>query len=73
VVGSGLDVWELCLLVDEYPSVAKLVAEMQLAERQVRLALAYRERYPEEVAETIAENQRPVDEWHELYPFVRTV
>ena len=37
---------------------------------QVRLALAYREGYPDEVAEAIAQNRRTREEWHELYPFI---
>jgi uncharacterized protein (DUF433 family) len=71
VIGSGLDVWELCQMFDEFGSIEQLVADTQLAERQVRLALAYRERYPEEVEQAIAENSRPAAEWAELYPFVR--
>jgi uncharacterized protein (DUF433 family) len=71
VIGSGLDVWEIAQMADEYESIERLVADTQLSERQVQLALAYRESYPDEVAETIAENRRPVEEWRELYPFVR--
>ena len=51
--------------------IEQIVADTQLSERQVRLALAYRESYPGEVADAIAENRRPVEEWRELYPFVR--
>lgn len=71
VIGSGLDIWEICQLVEEAGSIDELVADTQVTLRQVRLAAAYRERYPEEIDEAIAENRRPVDEWRELYPFVR--
>lgn len=71
VIGSGLDVWEIVHMVEEHESIEQLVAETQLSERQVRLALAYGEIYPDEVAAAIAENRRPVEEWRELYPFVR--
>jgi uncharacterized protein (DUF433 family) len=71
VIGSGLDVWEIVQMVEEYESIEQLVADTQLSERQVRLALAYRESYPDEIADAIAENRRPVEEWRELYPFVR--
>jgi len=64
-------VWEIAQMADEYESIERLVADTQLSERQVQLALAYRESYPDEVAEAIAENRRPVEEWRELYPFVR--
>ncbi len=70
VIGSGLDVWEIVQMVEDFGSIDLLVAETQLAERQVRLALAYRESYPDEVAEAIAQNRRAPEEWHELYPFI---
>jgi uncharacterized protein (DUF433 family) len=70
VIGSGLDVWEIIQMVDDFGSIERLLARTQLTERQVRLALAYRDSYPAEVAEAIAENRRTPEEWHELYPFV---
>ena len=71
VIGSGLDIWEICQLVEEAGSIEELVADTQVTLRQVQLAAAYRERYPEEIDEAIEENRRPVDEWRDLYPFVR--
>jgi uncharacterized protein (DUF433 family) len=71
VIGSGLDVWEIVQIIEEYVSIEALVADTQLSERQVRLALAYCESYPDEIADQVAENRRPVEEWLELYPFVR--
>jgi uncharacterized protein (DUF433 family) len=70
VIGSGLDVWEIIHMLEDFGSIQRLVKETQLNERQVRLALAYRDAYPEEIADAIAENRRPVDDWLELYPFV---
>jgi uncharacterized protein (DUF433 family) len=70
VIGSGLDVWEIVQMVEDFGSIDSLVAETRLTERQVRLALAYRESYPDEVAEAIAQNRRAPEEWHELYPFI---
>jgi uncharacterized protein (DUF433 family) len=70
VIGSGLDVWEIVQMHDDFGSIERLVAETQLTERQVRLALAYRDSYPEEVAQAIAQNRRSAEAWHELYPFV---
>jgi uncharacterized protein (DUF433 family) len=71
VIGSGLDVWEIVQMAEEYESIDQIVAETQLTDRQVRLALAYRDSYPDAIADAIAENRRPVEEWRELYPFVR--
>lgn len=70
VIGSGLDVWEIVQMVEDFGSIQRLLADTQLTERQVRLALAYRESYPDEVVEAIAQNRRAPEEWHELYPFV---
>lgn len=70
VIGTGLDVWEIVQMADDFPSIERLVEETQLSERQVRLALAYREQYPEEIAQAIAQNRRGAEEWHELYPFI---
>lgn len=70
VIGSGLDVWEIVQMVEDFGSIERLLNETQLTERQARLALAYRDNYPDEVAEAIAQNRRSAEEWHELYPFV---
>jgi uncharacterized protein (DUF433 family) len=70
VIGSGLDVWEIIHMHEDFGSVQKLVKETRLNERQVLLALAYRDAYPEEIADAIVENRRPADEWRDLYPFV---
>lgn len=71
VIGTGLDVWEICELLEEAGSIEEVTMDTHLVERQLRLALAYRERYPDEITEAIAENRRPANEWQELYPFVR--
>jgi uncharacterized protein (DUF433 family) len=70
VIGSGLDVWEILQMLEDFGSPERLLQESQLTERSVRLALAYRDSYPEEIAEAIVQNRRPAEEWHELYPFV---
>jgi uncharacterized protein (DUF433 family) len=70
VIGSGLDIWEIIQMLEDFASIQRLVKETQLNERQVRLALAYRDAYPQEIAEAIDANRRPADDWRELYPFV---
>jgi hypothetical protein len=57
-------------MLEDFGSAERLVEETQLSERQVDLALAYRDAYPDEIAEAITENRRPVEDWRELYPFV---
>jgi uncharacterized protein (DUF433 family) len=70
LIGSGLDVWEVIQMLEDFESPERLVDETRLTERQVRLALAYRDSYPDEIAEAISQNRRTVEEWHDLYPFV---
>jgi len=72
VIGTGLDVWEIIQMLEDFGSVEQLLESSHLNERQLRLAVAYRERYPEEIEAAIAENRLPVDEWRERYPFVVT-
>lgn len=72
VIGSGLDIWEIIQMLDDFSSIERLADETQLTERQVRLAIAYRDSYPEEIAEAVAQNRRTAEEWHELYPFIET-
>lgn len=70
VVGSGLDVWEIVQMAEDFGTLERLLDETHLTERQVRLALAYRAEYPEEIDELVAENRRPIEELRSLYPFV---
>lgn len=75
VVDTGLDVWELCELLDDYgTSVKRLVADFDGVDAQgCAIALAYRREYPEEIADAIAQNNRTPEEWLALYPFVEHV
>jgi uncharacterized protein (DUF433 family) len=70
VIGTGLDVWEIVQMLEDFSSAQQLVEETQLQQRQVGLALAYRDAYPEEIAQAIAQNRRDAAQWHELYPFI---
>jgi hypothetical protein len=69
VIGTGLDVWELIEMLQDYGSVERLVAETAIPGRTVELARAYHAGYPEEIDRAIAENRRPLSELRELYPF----
>jgi hypothetical protein len=70
VIGTGLDVWEIAQMLDEFDSRERLVRDTQLTERHLRLVEAYRAAYPDEVDEAIADNRRSVEEWRERYPFI---
>lgn len=70
VIGTGLDVWELVHMLEDFGSPEALVADMQVSPSQVRLATAYRDAYPDEIAEAIAENKRPITDVAVLFPFI---
>lgn len=70
VIGCGLDVWEIIQMLDDLGSIERLIQDTQLTERQVRVAIAYRDSYPEEIAQALGQNRRTVAEWRELYPFI---
>jgi uncharacterized protein (DUF433 family) len=70
VIGTGLDVWEIVQMLEDFGSIEDFVTQTQLSERQVRLAVAYRDSYPDEIVQAIAENRRTAEQWRELYPFI---
>jgi uncharacterized protein (DUF433 family) len=73
VIGSGLDVWEIIHMLEDFGSPDRLVADTNVSRAQVRLAVAYRNAYPDEIDEAIADNRRPLDELQALFPFIDVV
>jgi hypothetical protein len=74
VIGSALDVWEILELLRSYADDEEQLhaAHPLLGERQVRIARAYGERFPDEIAALVEDNRRPLDELRKLYPFLET-
>ena len=70
VIGSGLDVWEIIHMLADFGSPEDLEAETQLSAAQVRLAVAYRDAYADEIADAVVDNTRPIADIGVLYPFV---
>ncbi len=70
VIGTAFDVWQIVDAHRGMGSAEAMVAEGNLSERQIRLALAYYERFPEEVDEAIAQNRRPLAQLRAEYPFI---
>ena len=68
VMGTGLDVWQVIEGYQDFGSAERMLQETDLSEQQLRVALAYYRRYPEEIDVAIAENRRTIDELRELYP-----
>ncbi|MBA3865679.1 MAG: hypothetical protein H0X42_04935 [Solirubrobacterales bacterium] len=72
VIGTAFDVWQVVDAYRDVGSVEAMVAEGNLSERAIRLALAYAERFAEEIEEAIAQNHRPLAQLQGEYPFIET-
>jgi uncharacterized protein (DUF433 family) len=73
LTGAGLDVWEVVMLLHSGRSDDQLIKDHgHLTKASLDLARAYYASYADEIDELLAENSRPVDELHELYPFIHT-
>jgi hypothetical protein len=75
VIGSGLDVWELIDLLRSYEGDDEELRESHplVSDRHLRVARAYAERFPDEIADFLDANRRPLDELRALYPFLDVV
>jgi hypothetical protein len=73
VIGTGLDVWEILELLRSYAGDERqlLAAHPLIGERHLRLARAYGDRFPEEIAAFTDDTKRPLDELRRLYPFLQ--
>lgn len=70
VIGTALDVWEIVAAYQDFGSAERMAAKTDLTERQIRLALAYYERFPAEIDDAIARNRQPLDELRAAYPTI---
>lgn len=70
VIGTGLDVWQIIEAFRDFQSSDKFLAETDIEERQLEVALAYSREYPEEIDEAIAENRPPIDDLRGRHPSV---
>jgi hypothetical protein len=70
VIGTALDVWQIVDAYRDIGSVERMVDGGSASERSINLALAYSERFPEEIARAIADNRRSVEQLREEFPFI---
>jgi hypothetical protein len=70
VMGTAFDIWQIVDAHRNFGSIERMAAEGSASERQIRLALDYRERFPEEIDAAIAENRRSIEELREEFPFI---
>ena len=71
VLGSGLDVWQIVELLEEYgDELAALTADHPLLdERSLALASAYAQRFPDEIELHRRRQHRSLEELRAIYPF----
>jgi uncharacterized protein (DUF433 family) len=72
VLGSGLDVWQIIELLDEYGEDLRALLDDHplLDQRALTLARAYAKRFPEEIELHRRRQRRSLEELKTLYPFV---
>jgi hypothetical protein len=70
VIGTALDVWQIVDAYRDLGSVQDMVDGGSASERNVNLALAYCERFPEEIDTAIADNHSSIDRLRAEFPFV---
>lgn len=70
VIGTALDVWQIVDAYMDIGSVERMVEGGAANERQIRLALGYYERFPEEIDAAVAENRRPIEQLEDEFPFI---
>jgi uncharacterized protein (DUF433 family) len=70
VIGTALDVWEVLDALQDFGTPERLLAESELSEAQLRVALAYYEEFGQEVDDAIAENRRSLEQLHRQYPTI---
>ena len=73
VIGIALDIWEIVRAFQDFGSRERMLAETDMNEAQLRLALAYYERFPEEVDMAIAEDRESPRDLHDRFPTIATV
>lgn len=73
VIGTGLDVWEVVWLLRDLGSEKKVADAFRITAEQIRVALAYYERFPEEIDERIGENELSLDELRRRYPHMEVI
>lgn len=71
---GGLDIWELIWILQGFEwDVEKVLANHKVTRRQIDLARAYYNEFPEEIDEMIAWQRRPMAELQADFPHVQTV
>lgn len=73
VIGTALDVWQIIEAWRDFGSSDRMVQETDVTEPQLRLALAYHQRFPDEIEADTRRNSPTLDELRREYPDVELV
>jgi hypothetical protein len=73
VIGTGLDVWEILELLRSSAGDEDqlLAAHPLVGARHLRVAGAYGERFPDEIAAFVESTRRPLEELRRLHPLLQ--
>ena len=70
VIGTALDVWEIVAAYHDFGSIDAMAADTDLTEREIRVAVAYYERFPAEIDAALVRNRRSVEELRTEFPTI---
>lgn len=73
VIGTALDVWEIAAAYQDFGSVERMSTKTDLSERQIRLAIAYHERFSDEIDDAIERNRRTLEDLRTANPTIDVV
>jgi hypothetical protein len=69
LIGTSLDVWQVVEAYKDFDErLDRAVAETDLTERELRTAISYYQRFPDEIDDFIALDRRPLAELRAAYP-----
>jgi uncharacterized protein (DUF433 family) len=72
VIGTALDVWEIIAAYQDFATIEEMAARTDLSERQIRLSMAYYERFPAEIDDAIGRNRMSLEELRAAFPSIDT-
>ena len=71
LIGTALDVWQIIRALEDFDGdVERMAAGTDVAAQYIRLAVAYRSEFPEEIETAIAADRRGLSELQDQYPFI---
>jgi uncharacterized protein (DUF433 family) len=74
LVGTSLDVWQVVEAYEDFEeNFERVLRETELTERELRTALSYYQRFPQEIDDLIALDRRPLAELRAEFPQAEVV